>query len=184
MIWTMDETPQAENLTQPEYEALLKRLEELEALKERFMRSAADFENAKKRLLKERDEFAKFSQERLLRDLLPILDNFERAFSHIPENSDKNFKAVLSGMEMVYKQLAETLKNHGLKKLKTVGEKFDPHLHEAVAFSHDFGPEDRIVEEVESGYLLLDRLLRAAKVKVRMPAPSSGSAQEKQEEIT
>lgn len=180
MIWIMDNTPQAENLSQKDYEALLKRLEELEALKERFMRSAADFENAKKRLIRERDEFAKFSQERLLKDLLPILDNIERAFSHIPETSDQNFKGVLSGMEMVSKQLAETLKNHGLKKLKTVGEKFDPHHHEAVAFSHDQGPEDVIVEEVESGYMLHDRLLRAAKVKVRMPAPS----QEKQEEIT
>ena len=83
-------------------------------------------------------------------------------------------------MEMVYKQLAETLKNHGLKKLKTTGEKFDPHHHEAIAFSHDRGPEDVIVEEIESGYMLHDRLLCAAKVKVRMPAPS----QEKQEEIT
>lgn len=176
------ETAEQVTLSRQEHEELLKRLSDLEQLKERLLVSAADFENAKKRLARERDEFVKFSLENLIRDILPVLDNFERALSHAGESQDKNFKGIVSGVQMVQKQLLETLKNQGLKKIVSVGEKFDPHLHEAVSFAPEDGPEDIIVDEVQSGYMLHDRLLRAAKVRVRTAKPASSD--EKQDEIT
>ncbi len=169
-------------LSRLEHEDLLKRLSELEQLKERLLMSAADFENAKKRLARERDEFVKFSQESLIRDMLPVLDNFERALSHAGEANEKSLQGIVSGVQMVQKQLLEILKNQGLKKVQTVGEKFDPHRHEAVSFAHEDGLEDVIVAEIESGYTLHDRLLRAAKVRVRVAKPVSSD--EKQDEIT
>lgn len=169
-------------LSVQEHEDLLKRLSDLEQMKERLLLSAADFENAKKRLSRERDEFVKFSQENLIRDLLPVLDNFDRALSHAGDANEKNLKSIVSGVQMVQKQLAEILKNQGLKKIPTVGEIFDPHRHEAVSFAHEDGPEDVIIDEVQSGYSLHDRLVRAAKVRVRTAKP--GGSEEKQDEIT
>ena len=162
-------------LSRQEYDELLRRLKELEDSRDRFLRGAADFENAKKRLARERDEFVKFSQENLLRDLLPVLDNFERALSHAGESKDP----VIAGIQMVFKQMNEIFKNQGLVRVKTAGEKFDPACHEVLAFVPGAGREDEIVDEIESGYFLHERLLRAAKVRVR-----SKLAEEKNEEIT
>lgn len=175
-----EEDLEAITLPKAEYDDLQKRAAELEAMKDRLSRAAADFENAKKRLARERDEFVKFSQENLIRDLLPVLDNFERALAHAGEGSETSLKNIVSGVERVRKQLFDALKGQGLKKLQTVGEKFDPHLHEAVGVVHESGPEEIIVAEVEPGYTLQERLLRPAKVRIRMAPPS----EEKQDEIT
>lgn len=188
-----EEKAEVVTLSKEEYQELLARLKELEGLKDRLLRTAADYENSKKRLLKEREEFVKFSQESLLRDLLPILDNFERALAHLEDSSEANLKNIAAGIQMVFKQFREVLKAQGLNHFKTVGETFDPHHHEAVGFVQEAGKEDEIVEEVEPGYRLHDRLLRAAKVRVRIrPADSPSSErsssetseQEKSEEIT
>lgn len=172
-------------LSKKEYEELQTRLKELEGMKEQLLRSAADFENAKKRLVRERDEFVKFSQENLIRNLLPILDNFERALSHTGETTGSNLKAVVTGVQMILKHLNEVMKSQGLTRIETLGKKFDPHLHETVGYVKEKGKEDEIVEEVEPGYQLHDRLLRAAKVKIRVsPSSSVHASEEKQEEIT
>ena len=181
-------------LTRKEYEELTARLAELEGMKDRLLRSAADFENAKKRLTRERDDFVKFSQEGLLRDLLPVLDNLERALAHAGAPSadggeKNNLPGILAGVRMVSKQLGEVLKNQGLKRLSVAGEIFNPNQHEAVGYVEEKGRDHEIVEEVEPGYLLHDRLLRAAKVRVRIgPSPEKSSdlkpEEEKQEEIT
>lgn len=164
----------AENLTvsRQEYEKLKAEHQELVDLKEKMLRTAADYENSKKRLAREREEFIKYSQESFLREILPVLDNFERAVSHAEECEDPKTRALVTGIELVFKQLSEILKNQGLKRLETVGKTFDPHLHEAVGHIEEEGEEDEILEEVTPGYLLHDRLLRAAKVKVRVhPSP-------------
>lgn len=161
-----DESAPPKALSLKEHEELLARLRELEAMREKWLRSAADFDNAKKRLAREKEEYLKFSQENLIRSLLPVLDNFERALAHGPSEKS-GASGVLAGIEMVYKQLNEILKAQGLKRIKTVGEIFDPHAHEAVAFVQDEGRDHEIVEEVEAGYYLHDRLLRAPKVRVR-----------------
>ena len=170
-------------VSKEEHENLLARFKELEDMRERLLRGAADFENAKKRLAKERDEFVKFSQENLLRELLPVLDNFERALAHAGAPKEPALKGIVAGIHMVFKQINEILKNQGLRRLKTLGETFDPHQHEAVGYSHEPGKEGEIVEEIEPGYFLHDRLIRAAKVRVRSPhAPKA--PEEKQDEIT
>ena len=181
------EVPVRVSLPREEYEQTLARLQELESLREQLLRSAADFENAKKRLTRERDEFVKFSQEALIRDLLPVLDNFERALAHVPDLQEPVLKNLVSGIQLVFKQLSEVLKPQGLKRLQSVGQKFDPHKHEAIGYVEKEGPEDRVVEEIEPGYLLHDRLLRAAKVKVSAPSSQKSltpSEDEKQDEIT
>jgi molecular chaperone GrpE len=175
-------------VSKKEYEELQARVKELEALKDKFLRSAADFDNAKKRLMRERDEFIKFGQENLIRSLLPVVDNMERALAHAGEEKDSNAKALVTGLQMVWRQLMEILKGQGLTRIKTAGEKFDPHWHEAVGHVEEKGKEDEIVEEVEPGYKLHDRLLRAAKVKIRV-SPSRArvdfkSEEDKQDEIT
>ena len=172
-----DEASSEEDVTLPreEYEKFLARLQELEGMKDQLLRGAADFENAKKRLIKERDEFVKFSQESLIRSLLPVLDNFERALAHGGAASEGHLQKVITGIELVFKQMTEALKNQGLKRFQSLGEKFDPHRHEAIGYVENDEKADIVVEEIEAGYFLHDRLLRAAKVKVGV---------EKQEEIT
>jgi molecular chaperone GrpE len=177
-----------------EYEDLKKKVEELEGLRQKFLLAAADYENAKKRNSKEKEDFIKFSQERILREILPVLDNFERAVGHATEASAsasayedlrQNLKTVISGVQMVQKQLFDILKRHGLKRIETTGQAFDPHFHEVVAHVPEEGKEDHIVDELESGYMLHDRLLRAAKVRVRVsPTQKPSASEEKQEEIT
>jgi len=177
-----------------EYEDLKKKVEELEGLRQKFLLAAADYENAKKRNMREKEEFIKFSQERILKDLLPVLDNFERAVSHANaasanasayEDLRQNLKTVIAGVERVQKQLNDILKIHGLKRIETSGQVFDPHFHEVVAHVPEEGKEDQIVDELEPGYMLQDRLLRAAKVRVRVsPQQSASASEEKQDEIT
>lgn len=173
-------------LTHQEFESLQSRIKELEGMKEQLLRSAADFENAKKRLIREREDFTKFSQENLIRDLLPILDNLERALSHSGElQKNPAAKGFLSGVQMVAKQFSEILKNQGVKRITAVGEMFNPHHHEAIGHVEEDGKPDEIVVEIEPGYFFHDRLLRASKVKVRAPRSlNPKSEDEKQDEIT
>lgn len=174
-------------LSKAEYEKLTAALSEAEVLKDKLLRSAADFENAKKRLVKEKEDFVKFCQEGLIRELLPVLDNFERAMAHSDTEDAKQLKSIVTGIERVFKQMSEALKNAGLKRIESLGKVFDPHKHEAIAHAEEEGKEDEIIDEIEPGYMLHDRLLRAAKVRVRI-APQGkkrkGADGEKQEEIT
>ena len=157
-------------------------LKELESMREQLLRAAADFDNAKKRLHREKEEFMKFSHENFIRSILPVLDNFERVMVHVqvPEWETNNVvKGIVMGIQRVHKQFQEILKNLGLSRIPTDGESFDPHRHEAVAHVEGEGPADQIVDEVEAGYMLHDRLVRAAKVRIRIP-PN----EDKKEEIT
>lgn len=185
--------PEEIRLPREQYEKGQAKLKELEALKDQLLRSAADFENAKKRLARERDEFVRFSQENLIRSLLPVLDNFERAMAHAAMpgmETPASMKGLLTGIEMVRNQLLEILKSQGLERITSLGQPFDPHRHEAVGHRHEPGLVDQVVEEVEPGYLLHGRLLRAAKVKIGISPENSSAKQapaspeEKQEEIT
>ena len=181
-------------VSRQEYETLRKKVEELEGLREKFLLSAADFENAKRRNAREKEDFIKFSQERILRELIPVLDNFERAVGHANTASasatgyealQQNLKTLLSGVQRVQKQFTDALKLHGLKRIETMGQTFNPHFHEVVAHVPEEGPEDQIIDELEPGYMLHDRLLRAAKVRTRVsPQPKPPASEEKQEEIT
>lgn len=155
-----------------EFEQVKKDLEEtqrqLAEMKDKFLRSHADFDNAKKRLAKEKQEFLRFANERLVRGLLPILDNFERAISHANPSEEGNSNTLKEGITLIEKQLADFLARHGLVRLETLGKKFDPHFHESIGHveSHEHADDETILEEVEAGYLFEGRLLRPAKVRI------------------
>lgn len=138
---------------------------ELSRLQDRFLRLAAEFENYKKRVAREREEFAKFAGEALILEFLPILDNLERALAaaRVHENSE----GLIEGVEMIQRLFLSTLEKVGVKPIEALGKEFDPNFHQAVlqVESHD-GRDNIVVEEVQRGYLLENRVLRPAMVKV------------------
>ncbi len=133
---------------------------------DKLLRLAADFDNQKKRLQRDKDIALKFAEEVLIKELLPSLDNLERALNQ-DRTGEKFSEQLLEGVEMTYRGLMNTLEKHGLQQLQSIGEPFDPNYHEALALEASSEvPEQRILQEYEKGYLLKDRLLRAAKVVV------------------
>lgn len=134
-------------------------------LYERLMRVSADYDNYKKRVVKEKREVLKFAAQPLLADLLPLLDNFERAIKH-SQNADGS-EALIAGVELIYKELQATLQKHGVEKIKALGLPFDPLHHEALSTKFVEGSEEEeVLEIIQEGYLLHGRLLRPAKVVV------------------
>lgn len=132
---------------------------------DKFLRLQAEFDNFKKRVLKERSEFIKFANEGLILELVSILDDFERGIKSAEQKKD--FELLHQGVDMISKQLHRLLEDKGLKKIKSVGEKFDPNQHEAMEVIEDETKEEgSIVEEFQPGYTLNDRVIRPAKVKV------------------
>jgi molecular chaperone GrpE len=177
-----DKNTQPPQLSKEEVEALILKAQELDVFKDKFIRSAADFENAKKRLTKEREDFFKYALEDTISSLLPVLDNFDRALVHLDE-SDNKVKPIRDGFLLIQKQLLATLSDRGLKRIEVLEKPFDPHSQEAVAHVVDESkPEGTVVEEVLTGYELNGRLIRAAKVKVSdkqakdEQSPSEGKA--------
>ncbi len=147
-------------------EAKLKETEEkLEYMENRYLRLQADFENYKRRKQKDFEAAMKYRAQDLITDILPILDNFERALKFKPEHEET--KSHMQGMEMIYKSLVEALKKEGVKEIEAVGKEFDPHFHQAVMQANEEGYGSNIVvEEFQKGYLLKDRIIRPAMVKV------------------
>ncbi|MCK0471605.1 nucleotide exchange factor GrpE [Halalkalibacter sp. APA_J-10(15)] len=143
--------------------------EQLEAqineLNNRLLRTQADYDNFRRRSREEKEAAAKYRSQVVIESLLPVLDNFERALLVNPESDET--KSLLQGMEMVYRQLQDTLNNEGVAVIETEGQTFDPHLHQAVMQVEEDGFESgQIVEELQKGYKLKDRVLRPAMVKV------------------
>jgi molecular chaperone GrpE len=140
---------------------------------ERWLRERADLENVKRRVERERAETVKFGNERLLRDLLPVVDNLERAVIHAREGG--NGAPLVAGVELVLKSLLDVLDRHGVKRIETHGTQFDPTHHEAMAQVEtiEHGP-NAVVAEHQAGYRLNERLLRPALVSVaKVPADST-----------
>lgn len=138
---------------------------EAKANYDRFLRERAELENFKRRSLRERAESLKYANENLLRDLLPVIDNLERAIEHVERGG--NGQSVAEGLALILKSLLDALERHGVKQLRTKGELFDPALHEAISKVECEREEpNRIVEEYRKGYTFHDRLLRPAAVAV------------------
>ncbi len=148
-----------------EYQQLKKQVEELLALKDRWMRQAADYENAKKRLQKEKDDFVKFANQNLISGLLPILRDLDRVMRH-GEKQNQQKDPVVVGVELVIKQFEKFLETNGVKRIESVGKTFDPHIHEAVNYVPSDKPAETVIEEAEPGYFYHDRLIKPAKVVV------------------
>jgi len=154
---------------------------ELEAklaeLNDQYLRKAADFENYRKRMVREKQELTDFANQNLLLDLLPVIDDFERAIKSA--ETSKDFASFYNGIIMIEKGLSTQLENKwGLKRFESVGEPFDPNRHEAIQMERAAGIAEAVVkEDYLKGYLLKERVIRCAKVKVLMPEASGDAGQ-------
>ena len=135
--------------------------EKIEELTETLQRLQAEFENYKKRVDKEKSEFVKYAKAELMQGLLPAIDTFEIALK-----STKDNEKFVKGMEMVYAQFVSALRSEGLKPIEAIGKKFDPYLHEVMLKEKSDKDEGIILEELQRGYMLNDRVLRHSKVKI------------------
>ncbi len=158
-------------------EQLAEALNEVEQWQDRALRAAADFENYKKRMERERIAMLKYSGEPIFRELLPVVDNLERAVDQGAANgveTEQNVKALLEGVELTLKSLRATLEKFEVKAIESIGGPFDPTVQEALSMeASDSVPANHVVAEFEKGYRYKDRLLRAARVIV-----SAGGGQE------
>lgn len=136
---------------------------------DKWLRLAAEFENYKKRMQKEKSDVMHFGNESLLRAVLPILDNLERAIDH-GKKMNKN-GPLLSGVEIILRQFLTILEKFGVQPVAAMGESFDPEKHEAVAQAESDQEPDRVISELEKGYRFHERLLRPAKVLVSKGLP-------------
>lgn len=138
--------------------------DELSQMTETAKRVVADFQNYKRRVEEEKKSWAIFANLELIKNLLPIFDNFKRAQTHAPKDANEETMKWLEGIGMSINQLEKLLQDFGVKKIESLGQKFNPDFHEALA--QDKGEKDMVIEELESGYTLGDKVLRHAKVKV------------------
>ena len=147
--------------------------EESGRLREALLRKSADFENLKRRSEKEKTDFFKFALAETFHDLLAVLDNFERALQHADEASHGDFKV---GIEMIARQLGDVLRKYGVAEVPAKGVPFDPNVHEAVVREETgTAPPGTILDVLQKGYFLNDRLLRPARVRVAVSPSGEGS---------
>ncbi|MBM7691820.1 molecular chaperone GrpE [Peribacillus deserti] len=155
--------------SQDELKAAQDKIRELEAkieeMDNRYLRLQADFDNSRRRARLDIEAAHKYRAQNLVTDLLPALDNLERAMG-IEADNDQT-KTLIQGMQMIHNGLLESLKKEGVEVIEAVGKEFDPHIHQAVMQVDDAGYESNIVvEEFQKGYMLKDRVIRPSMVKV------------------
>ena len=136
---------------------------------DKLLRLGAEFENYKKRVQKEKSDLIKFGNESLLKAVLPILDNLERAIDHGKKMNENG--PLLQGVEITLRHLLNILERFGVKPVAAIGESFDPEKHEAVSLAESDQEPNRVISELEKGYLFHERLLRPAKVLVSKARP-------------
>lgn len=163
-----DDSPAA--AAPPAPEASAETQQQLNEMREQLLRMAADFDNYRKRVRKDQEDLRRYASESLIRELLPVADNLQRALSH-SENDDN---PVIMGVRMVLKQFTDALQNHGVREFECVGKPFDPERHEAVGQEYDAkATPGTVLREMMRGYTLHERLLRPARVVVAASAPTS-----------
>lgn len=147
---------------------LAEALEEQQRLKEQYLRTLADMDNLRKRTTREKEEIAKFANEGLLRDILPVIDNLERAVEHSDKTDDSG--GLLEGVRMTLTQFTQVLSRFGVEMFDTAGKPFDPAFHQAIGQleSADL-PVNTVMVEMQKGYQLNERLLRPAFVLLAKP---------------
>lgn len=166
------EEPGTEPASDISVDVLQERIRELEEevleQKDRYLRSLADVENMRRRHERERGDLLKFGTEKLLQDLLPVLDSFEKAMQVAGQGPSDG---LVEGVRMVHKQLLQTLEHHGLKTVEAQGQPFDPNVHQAIqrVETADVSAET-VKDEFQKGYLLNGRLIRPSMVSVFVPA--------------
>ena len=165
------ETPSANESSE-----LKKKEEEYRALNDKYLRALADMENLRKRMSREQAEAIKYSNEKILLELIPVLDNFERALHH--SNEKKDFDALVEGLKLTMRECLSMMEKFGVCQIESLGKTFDPTKHHAVSQvisqKHE---EGTVVEELRKGYFLNDRTLRPALVSVsKKPAENANEA--------
>lgn len=165
--------------TEDEWEAQAERLKiaegEVRDFRDKYLRAVADLENYKKRVAKEYEERSQFVQERILKEFLPVLDDFDRVLAHLPSSHDPSIQTVIQGVGLVHKHLEKIMRDFGLEAVEAEGLTFDPHLHEAVATRDETEiPEGKVAQVTRKGYKMGKTLLRPAQVIVAKTPEQKG----------
>jgi molecular chaperone GrpE len=151
------------------FQAALAQAAQAAELKDRLLRAQAEWDNSRKRILREKEDAVRYAGEAFLERLLPVLDNFEMGMQAAQSATDA--KAIAQGLEMVLAQFQQALRDSGVEVIDAVGHPFDPHRHEALGHHEsDEHPEGHVLTQLRKGYKLKDRLLRAASVFVAKPS--------------
>ncbi len=178
-----DADEQDEELEEAEVDPLVAQVAELEEalataraqgneLHERLLRKAADFDNARRRHQKERKELEKFAGEAVVKEVVPVLDDLERALGHVIESGDAP-AALVEGVQMVHRKFEQVLSRRGVAPIDALGEPFDPRFHEAIQqVPDDTVPHNTIVQEFQKGFMLHERLIRPSLVVVSQGGPT------------
>ena len=152
---------------------------EVAALQDRLLRLQADFENFRKRTLKDRQEALRYGHENVVKDLLPTVDNLERAIEHARGSDGGDLEGLLQGVELVLRELIGVLGRHGVEEIAAEGKVFDPAVHEAMAQQpSESASPNTVINVFQKGYRLRDRMLRAARVVVAAPPVEEGKQQD------
>ncbi|SEJ22336.1 molecular chaperone GrpE [Bhargavaea ginsengi] len=155
----------AEEAVETEADRIAELEKELEQKEDKYLRLLSDFENFKRRSAAEMQASEKYRSQKLMVELLPVLDNFGRAFD--AEVTSEDAIALKKGMEMISRSFRSALEKEGLEEIETEGKEFDPNFHHAVMQGQDDSkPSNTILEELQKGYMLKDRILRPSMVKV------------------
>ena len=158
---------QAETSTEEQIDQSAQSKKEEVDYKAKYFYIAAEMDNYRKRMEREKDGLLKYGNERVLSDLIEVVDNFERTIEMLKFDEDPKIKNIVTGIDMVQKQFIETLKKHGLTQVQSIGKDFDPNFHEAMAQEYKEGAKpNQVIKEFQKGYSLNGRLLRASKVVV------------------
>ena len=157
-----EETEEKE-LTAEEEMAVMQ--QEMVDARDMMLRLAAELDNYKKRTVKERQSLIKYASQSIIQELIPILDNFERAIESATKSRD--FDSFLEGVELIFRQMYDALERKGVSKIEALGKAFDPNIHEAIAqVATEECPENTVIEELQKGYMLYDRVIRPSRVAV------------------
>jgi len=153
-------------LLEADFNKIKDQAEKAEEYWDKLLRLQADYDNLRKRVDKEKQEFVKYANEGIIAELLNVLDDMERAVD-LAETKHQDLPAFLKGVEMILAHLYELLKENGIKPIDALGKAFDPNFHEALMQAEDKDkPDHTVLEELQKGYLLNDRVIRTSKVKV------------------
>ena len=149
------------------------KVEEFAEQKDHFLRLQAEFENFRRRSLKEKQESLRFGHQNLVKDLLSAVDNLERAMEHGAQNAGAEVRGVLDGIALVHREILSTFEKHGVSQIDAAGQDFDPAVHEAIGqIPSAEVPPNTVVQVLQKGYVIHDRMVRPSRVLVsRAPTP-------------
>lgn len=175
-------TASAQNLEEKlrnQDEIIKKVVKERDEFKDKYLRNLAEVDNFRKRMNKEKEDYYKFALGEFVLALLPIIDNLERALSH--KNRKESEKSIISGVEIIYKQLIDLLKRHDIVEIDALKKPFDPNIHQALSKVEQEGiGEAKVVEVYQKGYTMHGKLLRPSLTKVAVPRTRKESESEEE----